>query len=936
MARQPGSGFSAASYHRTDAAAVYDNPVTQTTRPRRILSESRMATLRAGDCVSDVDLWPRVDSTDIHEFLVRRTSFITREQLKSRKALEGHNFVTSGWVREPWVKKAAAYTVIVVTQVMQLTKSNIPCRHGHIKAAACSIRKALEINPNFTAARQSLDGLRTLLVERWHFRMLNDISRNEAFHDAITAAVQKGHKRVLDIGAGTGLLSLFALSAGAHKVYSCEVSSTSCEVARTVFDENDFGTKACIINKHSTELTIPGDLDERVTLVVTETFDAGLFGEHVLKSLDHAWEHLLSGEPSVSGEVVQGILKLENVELKAACDDDQPYDSEKLSHVKHGFQRLSEPFHLLSVDFNNHQEIKNLIKGIHWREKVCCTQSGTLDAVCLWFRLKVGDAWLDTGPESNSCWEQAVFTDSLEELYHNRQIQYDVFIVNVFESSGLLRQGVFEDIALLRKSCLKSDVTMIPSSLTLRALLIESEALEEQSRLVSNSRTLDFRIADSINAFQVQMQQDICLATLPHRPLSDVFTLLEINMSNVGLDLPEISAIRSVPLLQTGRITGCCYWFEQECFGGITVSSYSVEDASLQAAVVFSSGVHGNAGATGASMPAPACNETPLVLAKREKEEDSVDDVPRDAFSRAHAQRRRRLASLPCGPRSSSSISTPWNTAPKPPGLLMPPRASGVLACSVLGIPLWPLVVLAGLVTGASCHQEHRSGGRQRKFISYYGHREVQEGENFIIYCFADPKAKISWTKDGSPLRHWSAWQGYSVSEYNVQDFKVSRLEVQAADADFSGSYSCSSESPAKHFVQVTDLQDSNGAQADCHVLVPNESLRLRCGIAAPDGENLTWFKDEEELFPDNDRFLAIGRTLEIRRTSEDDAGVYSCSRGRSAMNDSAGVVHVLQLVTPVRLEPLESAVSAPLGARVNLECRAYARPDPQITWLFG
>ncbi|KAH7954128.1 hypothetical protein HPB49_015736 [Dermacentor silvarum] len=242
----------------------------------------------------------------------------------------------------------------------------------------------------------------------------------------------------------------------------------------------------------------------------------------------------------------------------------------------------------------------------------------------------------------------------------------------------------------------------------------------------------------------------------------------------------------------------------------------------------------------------------------------------------------------------------------------MPLRAKGGLACSSLGIPLWPLVALASLVSSVSCQQEQHSGGRPRKFISYYGHREVQEGENFIIYCFADPKAKISWTKDGSPLRHWSAWQGYSVSEYNAQDFKVSRLEVQAADADFSGGYSCSSESLAKHFVQVTALQDSTGAQAPCHVL------------------------DGEELFPDNDRFLAVGRTLEIRRACEEDAGAYGCSRARSAMNDSAGMAHVLQLVTPVRLEPLEGAVYAPLGARVNLECRAYARPDPQITWLFG
>ncbi|KAH8009826.1 hypothetical protein HPB51_020174 [Rhipicephalus microplus] len=61
-------------------------------------------TLVAADFVSDMDLWLRVDSTNIFEFLVLRTSFTTRDQLKSRKALEGHNFVTSGWVREPWIK----------------------------------------------------------------------------------------------------------------------------------------------------------------------------------------------------------------------------------------------------------------------------------------------------------------------------------------------------------------------------------------------------------------------------------------------------------------------------------------------------------------------------------------------------------------------------------------------------------------------------------------------------------------------------------------------------------------------------------------------------------------------------------------------------------------------------------------------------------------
>lgn len=37
----------------------------------------------------------------------------------------------------------------------------------------------------------------------------------------------------------------------------------------------------------------------RVSLVVTETVDAGLFGEGIVESLIHAWEHLLL-QPKVS------------------------------------------------------------------------------------------------------------------------------------------------------------------------------------------------------------------------------------------------------------------------------------------------------------------------------------------------------------------------------------------------------------------------------------------------------------------------------------------------------------------------------------------------------------------------------------------------------------------------------------------------------------
>ncbi|XP_077527601.1 uncharacterized protein LOC144138970 [Haemaphysalis longicornis] len=102
--------------------------------------------LSESDCVRDVNLWPRVDAADISEFLVLRTSFITRQQLKARKALEGHNFVTSGWVREPWVKEVSSHSVVLKTKVNHSQSLNKPpvdswvlCKSdGEVVAAHCT------------------------------------------------------------------------------------------------------------------------------------------------------------------------------------------------------------------------------------------------------------------------------------------------------------------------------------------------------------------------------------------------------------------------------------------------------------------------------------------------------------------------------------------------------------------------------------------------------------------------------------------------------------------------------------------------------------------------------------------------------------------------------------------------------------------------------
>lgn len=70
--------------------------------------------------------------------------------------------------------------------------------------------------------------------------MIRDAARTEAYRNAILAnrSLFAG-KTVLDVGAGTGILSVFCAQAGAAKVYAVEASRTA-ELARQLVDENHF------------------------------------------------------------------------------------------------------------------------------------------------------------------------------------------------------------------------------------------------------------------------------------------------------------------------------------------------------------------------------------------------------------------------------------------------------------------------------------------------------------------------------------------------------------------------------------------------------------------------------------------------------------------------------------------------------------------------
>ncbi|XP_016041323.1 protein arginine N-methyltransferase 7 isoform X2 [Erinaceus europaeus] len=130
--------------------------------------------------------------------------------------------------------------------------------------------------------------------------MLHDKDRNIKYYQGIRAAVarvkEKGQKAlVLDIGTGTGLLSMMAVTAGADFCYAIEVFKPMADAATKIVEKNGFSDKIKVINKHSTEVTVgpDGDMPCRANILVTELFDTELIGEGALPSYEHAHKHLV-------------------------------------------------------------------------------------------------------------------------------------------------------------------------------------------------------------------------------------------------------------------------------------------------------------------------------------------------------------------------------------------------------------------------------------------------------------------------------------------------------------------------------------------------------------------------------------------------------------------------------------------------------------------
>ena len=164
---------------------------------------------------------------------------------------------------------------------------------GELEKAAKSYETAIQLSPDLLPAKSGLSETMFRLVPPWHVPMINDQARNEFYLSALKSVVTPESK-VLEIGTGSGLLSMMAARCGAREVVSCEAVPLIAETARRIISKNGFEKRIQIISRRSTDLT-PEQLGftDGADILVSEIFSSEILGERVLHSIEDAKRRLL-------------------------------------------------------------------------------------------------------------------------------------------------------------------------------------------------------------------------------------------------------------------------------------------------------------------------------------------------------------------------------------------------------------------------------------------------------------------------------------------------------------------------------------------------------------------------------------------------------------------------------------------------------------------
>jgi predicted RNA methylase len=118
------------------------------------------------------------------------------------------------------------------------------------------------------------------------YECLADTERTERFQRAISATVRRGD-RVLELGTGTGILSIMAAHAGASRVDAYEISHPTAEIARANIAANGFGGVVSVVEADVVATNFPDAAADPYDVLIAEMITVGLLEEQLVPAFNN-------------------------------------------------------------------------------------------------------------------------------------------------------------------------------------------------------------------------------------------------------------------------------------------------------------------------------------------------------------------------------------------------------------------------------------------------------------------------------------------------------------------------------------------------------------------------------------------------------------------------------------------------------------------------
>ena len=246
-----------------------------------------------------------------------------------------------------------------------------------------------------------------------YYQMLSDKIRMTAYHQAIRKMVKPGDV-VVDLGAGTGILGLWALQAGASKVYAIE-KTNAIHLARQLARANHCEDRIEFIQANSAEVKLP----EQADVLVSETLGSFGIDENTLAFTRDAVNRFLKPNAAIIPQALElYVAPLDDAEVYHKLDFWRQIPDVDFSPAFELFSKKImvesvRPQGLLGPAVNvGSLELAHLT-DTEYRARVYMqmTKPGMLHGVAAWFHCRLCEGiTINTAPDQPTThWKQAFF-----------------------------------------------------------------------------------------------------------------------------------------------------------------------------------------------------------------------------------------------------------------------------------------------------------------------------------------------------------------------------------------------------------------------------------------------------------------------------------------------------------------------------------------------